>query len=229
MGRGPVQRAGVARGVVAAILVCLALAASPLAPDVSRAAEPPVQIVALGDSLMAGYQLPAHDAFPAQLERALKARGVAVEIANAGVSGDTSSGGLARVDWSVPDGTQAVILGLGGNDMLRGVDPAVTRASLDSIIRKLKARNIEVMLCGLRAPPNLGADYARRFDPIYPQLAAEHRLVFYPFFLDGIAADPKFNLRDGIHPTADGIAAVVARILPVAEELVARVKAKQGT
>ncbi len=186
-------------------------------------------MVALGDSLMAGYQLPVREAFAAQLERALHQKGVAVEIANAGVSGDTASGGLARLDWSVPEGTQAVILSLGANDMLRGIAPAVTRGALEQIIRKIKARSIEVLLLGMRAPPNLGPDFAREFDAIYPALAAAHGLVFYPFFLDGIAADPRFNQRDGMHPTAEGIAAVVARLLPKAEELVARVRAKRGS
>ena len=215
--------------VYACIAIGIALHVALFAPTVSVAAEPPVKIVALGDSLMAGYQLVGRDAFPAQLERALNAKGVVVEIANAGVSGDTSSGGLGRLDWSVPEGTQAVILGLGGNDMLRGIDPTVTRSALEDIIRKLKARNIEVLLLGMRAPPNLGAEFARKFDAIYPELASEYRLTFYPFFLDGVAADPKFNQRDGIHPTAEGIAALVARILPKAEELVARVRAKRGS
>jgi acyl-CoA thioesterase-1 len=192
------------------------------------AAERPVKIVALGDSLMAGYQLPADDAFPAQLERALKAKGFAVEVANAGVSGDTSSGGLARLDWSVPEGTDAVILGLGANDMLRGVDPKVTREALTEIVRRLKGRGIEVLLCGMLAPRNLGADFARAFDSIYPELASANDLVFYPFFLDGIVADAKLNQNDGLHPTATGVAKIVAGILPKTEELIARVQAKQS-
>ena len=153
------------------------------------ATDRPVKMVALGDSLMAGYQLPESAAFPAQLQKALRANGVAVEIANAGVSGDTSSGGLARLDWSVPDGTDAVILELGANDMLRGIDPKVTRAALDEIISRLKGRGIAVLLCGMLAPPNLGPDYARAFDAIYPELAAKHGVTLYPFFLDGVAAD----------------------------------------
>jgi acyl-CoA thioesterase-1 len=195
----------------------------------ARAVERSVKIVALGDSLMAGYQLPVRDGFPAQLERALKAKGLAVEIANAGVSGDTASGGLARLDWSVPDGTDAVILELGANDMMRGIDPKVTRAALNQIVRRLKERGIEVLLCGMVSAPNLGLDYARAFNVIYPELASTHGLVFYPFFLEGIAADPNFNQRDGIHPSAAGIAAIVARIVPKVEELVARVRAKRGS
>ncbi len=200
------------------------------APAVAQqAAERPVKIVALGDSLMSGFQLPASAAFPAQLERALRAKGLAVEVANAGVSGDTASGGLARLDWSVPEGTEAVIVELGANDMLRGVEPKVTRAALEKIIQRLKARGIEVLLCGMLAPPNLGPEYARAFNAIYADLASAHELLFYPFFLDGIAVDPKFNQRDGLHPTAAGVTAIVARIVPKAEELVARVRAKRGS
>ena len=190
------------------------------------AAERPAKMVALGDSLMAGYQLPASAAFPAQLEKALRAKGHAVEIANAGVSGDTASGGLGRLDWSVPEGTRAVILGLGANDMLRGVDPKVTRDALDKIVTRLKARGIEVLLCGMLAAPNFGPDYARAFNAIYPELARAHGLVFYPFLLDGIAADPKLNLRDGIHPSAAGVAVAVERILPKVEELLSRLRTK---
>jgi acyl-CoA thioesterase-1 len=206
--------------------LAFALLAMVGAVGMAGAAERTIKIVALGDSLSAGYQLPAQDAFPVQLERALRARGLAVEVANAGVSGDTSSGGLARLDWSVPDGTDAVILELGANDMLRAVDPKVTREALSEIVRRLKARRIEVLLCGMLASRNLGADYARAFDPIYPELAAANGLVFYPFFLDGIAADARLNQSDGLHPTAAGVAKIVAGILPKVEELIARVRAK---
>jgi acyl-CoA thioesterase-1 len=209
--------------------LAFALLAMVGAVGMAGAAERTIKIVALGDSLSAGYQLPAQDAFPVQLERALRARGLAVEVANAGVSGDTSSGGLARLDWSVPDGTDAVILELGANDMLRAVDPKVTREALTGIVRRLKARRIEVLLCGMLASRNLGADYARAFDPIYPELAAANGLVFYPFFLDGIAADARLNQSDGLHPTAAGVAKIVAGILPKVEELIARVRAKPAT
>ena len=192
----------------------------------ASAAERTIKIVAFGDSLTAGYQLPAQDTFPVQLERALKAKGFAVEIANAGVSGDTSSGGLSRLDWSVPDGTDAVILELGANDMLRAIDPKVTREALTEIVRKLKARGIEVLLCGMLAPRNLGPDYTNAFDLIYPDLAKTNGLLLYPFFLDGIAADAKLNQNDGLHPTTAGVAKIVEGILPKAEELVARVRAK---
>ena len=164
------------------------------------AAERTIKVVAFGDSLSAGFQLPASAAFPAQLEQTLKAKGMAVEIANAGVSGDTSTAGLARLDWSVPDGTDAVILELGANDMLRGIDPKITRDALTQIVRRLKARRIEVLLCGMLAQPNLGTDYARAFNAIYPKLAGANDLVFYPFFLDGVITDRKLTQNDGLHP-----------------------------
>jgi len=198
-------------------------------PGVIRAADRPVRIVALGDSLTAGYNLPGSAAFPAKLEKALKQKGVAVEIANAGVSGDTASGGLGRLDWSVSDGTDAVIVELGANDMLRGVDPAVTRRALEEIVRRLTERHIPVLLAGMRAAPNLGDRYVGAFEAIYPELAAKYNLLLYPFFLDGIAGDSKFNQRDGLHPTAAGVDKIVAGILPKVEELVARVRERRGS
>jgi acyl-CoA thioesterase-1 len=204
-----------------ALALFLALAAAP-----APAQERPVKIVALGDSLTAGYQLPASAAFPAQLEKALKQKGLAVEVANAGVSGDTSSGGVARLDWSVPDGTDAVILELGANDMLRGIDPKVTRAALDQALSRLKSRGIAVLLAGMRAAPNLGQDYVRAFEAIYPDLAKAYGVPLYPFFLDGVAADSGLRQHDGLHPTAAGVTAIVQRMLPAVEELIAQVKAK---
>jgi len=192
-----------------------------------HAADRAVRIVVLGDSLSAGYGLAAQDALPAKLEKALKAKGLAVAIENAGVSGDTAAGGLARLDWSVPDGTDAVILELGANDALRGSDPKVTRASLDAIIRKLKERRIAVLLAGMLAPRNYGEDYVKAFDPIYPELAAAHGLILYPFIVEGVAGDRALNQADGIHPTAAGVDIIVKGLLPKAEELVARVKAGQ--
>lgn len=177
-------------------------------------ANAPLRVVALGDSLTAGYQLPAPQAFPAVLEKALVADGLSVTIANAGVSGDTTSGGLARLDWSVPEGTEAVILELGANDMLRGVDPAVTYDALDRIIARLRGRGIPVLLAGMRAAPNLGPDYAARFEEIFPTLARKHDLVLYPFFLDGISGNPSLLLPDGLHPNAQGVEGIVERILP---------------
>ena len=194
----------------------------------AEAADRPVRIVALGDSLTAGLGLPVNAAFPAKLEQALKAKGLAVEITNAGVSGDTASAGLARLDWSVPEGTDAVIVELGANDTLRGIDPKVTRQALGEIVRRLRGRGIAVLLTGMRAAPNLGPDYGRDFEAIYSALAAENDLLFYPFFLDGVATDSKLNQRDGLHPTAAGVDAIVARILPKAEELVARARDRRA-
>ncbi len=207
----------------------LALLGFAMAAPRAAQADAPLKIVAFGDSLTAGYGLPAKDAFPAKLERALKARGVKIEIENAGVSGDTSSGGLSRLDWSIPDGTDGVILELGANDMLRGIDPAVTRKSLDAILAKLKERNIAVLLCGMRAAPNMGVNYADAFDTLYEELAKKYDTVFYPFFLDGVAAQSKLALRDGVHPNAAGVDAIVAGILPKAEELIARLRTRRGS
>jgi acyl-CoA thioesterase-1 len=189
-----------------------------------RATERPVNMVVLGDSLTAGYGLAASEAFPAQLQRALDARGVAVKVANAGLSGDTTVGGLSRLDWSVPDGTDAVILELGANDALRGFDPVTTRKALDGMLRRFQERKIPVLLCGMVAPPNLGAEYGRAFNSIYPDLAAQTGAMLYPFFLAGVAADPKLNQGDGLHPTAAGVAVIVDRILPQVEQLIARAK-----
>ena len=201
------------------------LAASVLgAPTTGRAAEPPLRLVALGDSLTAGYRLPTEAAFPTVLERALKAKGRSVEIANAGVSGDTTTGGLDRLDWSVPDGTDGVILELGANDMLRGTDPMVARKALESIVVRLKERGIPVLLAGMLAAPNLGAEYRARFDAIYPDLAKAHDLVLYPFFLEGVAGNRAHTMEDGLHPTAKGIETVVAGILPTVETFLERVK-----
>ena len=190
-----------------------------------EAADRSLKIVALGDSLTAGLGLPADAAFPARLEAALKAKGYAVTIVNAGVSGDTTSGGLARLDWSVPEDTDAVILELGANDALRGIEPKLAKTALDTILTKLKARHIPVLLAGMAAPRNLGADYVREFDAVYPALASTHRVVFYPFFLEGVATDAKLNQGDGLHPTAAGVGVIVSRILPLVEELIARARA----
>jgi acyl-CoA thioesterase I len=196
---------------------------------VAGAAERPLKIVVLGDSLSAGFGLPADAAFPAKLAASLKAKGLTVTITNAGVSGDTASGGLGRLDWSVPDGTDAVVLELGANDALRGLDPKLTKGALDTILRKLGDRHIAVLVAGMRAPRNMGADYVRDFDAIYPALASTHQVVFYPFFLDGVAADPKLNQGDGLHPNAAGVDVIVARILPRVEELISRARIARGS
>jgi len=193
------------------------------------AAEGPVRIVAFGDSLTAGYGLPADAAFPARLEKALNAKGAAVAVSNAGVSGDTAAGGLARLDWSVPEGTEAVILELGANDMLRGLDPQATRQTLQEILSRLHERHIEVLLCGMLAAPNLGADYVQAFNGIFPDLAATDHLLLYPFFLAGVLDDPRLVQHDGLHPTAAGVDVIVAGILPEVEELVARVRGRRGS
>ncbi len=185
-----------------------------------------VKLVALGDSLSAGYNLPANAAFPVVLEQALRQKGLAVEVVNAGVSGDTTQGGLERIDWSVPDGTDGVILELGANDALRGIDPSLTEATLDTIVTRLKARGIAVLLAGMYAPRNLGADYAGRFDAIYPRLAAKHELTLYPFFLDGIAGERALNLPDQLHPTAEGVRVIVQRMLPTVERFLASLPPK---
>jgi acyl-CoA thioesterase-1 len=184
----------------------------------------PIQIVALGDSLTAGYGLADKDGMVPRLQAALAAKladtGIAVTIANAGVSGDTASDGLARLDWSVPDGTQAVILELGANDMLRGIKPEVTRDALDKILQRLTQRHITVILCGMRAAPNLGSEYVAAFERIYPELAAKYGTLLYPFFLDGVAGDLKLTQPDGMHPSAAGAGVIVERILPTVLRLV---------
>jgi acyl-CoA thioesterase-1 len=184
-------------------------------PDVKNVK--PIKLAVLGDSLTAGYGLPASAAFPVRLQKELRDKGIAVDIINAGVSGDTATGGRDRLDWSIPDGTEAVIVELGANDALRGVDPATTRAALEEILKRLKARNIAVMLCGMYAPPNLGADYGAKFNGIYPELAKSYGVPLYPFFLDGVAGDGKLTQPDGMHPTAAGVDVVVQRILPTVE------------
>ncbi len=179
-----------------------------------------LQLVGFGDSLMAGYQLPPNDAYPARLEAALKAQGVDIAITNAGVSGDTTSAGLARVDWSVPDGTDGVILELGANDALRGIPPEQTEKNLDAIISRLKERGIAVLLAGMLAPPNMGGDYAAKFDPIYKRLAEKHGVPLYPLFIDGVVTQAKLQLEDGMHPNADGVGVMVERSLPVVKAFV---------
>ena len=183
------------------------------------AAAEPVRVVGLGDSLMAGYQLAPGESFPEKLEAALKARGHDVLIVNAGVSGDTTSGGLSRLDWSVADDADLVILELGANDMLRGIRPDVTEKNLAAMIERLKARGIGIVLAGMVAAPNLGAGYAGEFDPLYPRLAETYDLPFYPFFLDGVAAERALLLADGMHPNAQGVDVMVERFLPLMEEV----------
>ncbi|PWJ74842.1 acyl-CoA thioesterase-1 [Pseudaminobacter salicylatoxidans] len=198
-------------------------------PALQPAVAEPFRIVGFGDSLMAGYGLDAGQSFPEKLEAALRKDGHDVVIANAGVSGDTTSGGLSRLDWSVPDGTQLVILELGANDMLRGISPELSEKNLDTMIARLKERGIPVLLAGMRAAPNLGADYGRKFDAIYPRLAQKYDVALYPFFLDGVAADQSVLLEDGMHPNAAGIDRMVERMMPVVEQAItAALQAEAG-
>jgi acyl-CoA thioesterase-1 len=185
----------------------------------------PIKLAVLGDSLTAGYGLPANAAFPVQLQKALKEKGIETVMINAGVSGDTTSGGRDRLDWSIPKDTQAVIVELGANDALRGVDPKVSRAALDDIVKRLKARNVAVLLCGMYAPPNYGNAYTDAFNKIYPDLAKAYDVPLYPFFLDGVVGDAKLNQGDGLHPTAVGVAVIVKRILPAVESFLKNVTA----
>jgi acyl-CoA thioesterase I len=214
--------------MVCAFLLCNWLIAA-LAGGIDARADEPLRIVVLGDSLVSGLGLRPSDAFPAQLERALKARGHLVEVINAGVSGDTTAGGLARVAWAVPEQTDAVILELGANDALRGLDPARARANLDKIITTVRARGAEVLLAGMFAPRNLGKDYVRAFETMYPDLANTYGLILYPFFLQGVAMDPKLNLDDGMHPNPQGVAEITKNILPAVEQLIERARAKHAT
>lgn len=198
---------------IAVLMLALMTVVDPAWADATK----PIKLVVLGDSLSAGLGLPAQDAFPAKLQKALQAKGIAVDMTNAGVSGDTSSGGRDRLDWSVPEGTEGVVLELGANDAMRGIDPDLTRAALTDIVRRLKARKIAVMLCGMLAPPNFGADYGARFNSIYPDLAKQFDVPLYPFFLDGVAAHANLNQADGIHPTAAGVDIIVNDMLPTVE------------
>ncbi|WP_420415651.1 arylesterase [Roseibium sp.] len=188
-----------------------------VAAGTAKAAD--LKLVVLGDSLSAGYQLSAGDGFPEQLQRALDQRGHSVEVVNAGVSGDTSSGGLSRLDWSVGDDTDAVIVELGANDALRGIQPEVTRKNIQDIVTRLKDKKIAVLLAGMLAPRNLGDAYAQAFDSIYPDVSKEQGALLYPFFLDGVALNPDLNLADGMHPNVKGVAVIVENILPMVEEL----------
>lgn len=188
----------------------------------------PYKIVGFGDSLMAGYGLDAGQGFPEKLQEALRKKGHDVVIANAGVSGDTTSAGLSRLDWSVPDGTRLVILELGANDMLRGVAADITEKNLDAMITRLKERGIAVLLAGMLAAPNLGPDYQAAFDAIYPRLAQKHGVALYPFFLEGVAADRSLLLEDGMHPNAEGVERMVENALPAVEKAIADNPATAG-
>lgn len=191
-----------------AACVVLALAARPAAaPDTAL-------ILAFGDSLTAGYGLARNDSFPARLEAALAGAGVKARVIDGGVSGDTTAGGLQRLDWLLGEEPDLVIVELGANDGLRGLDPEETRRNLDQIIQRIDATGAKVLLTGMFAPPNLGREYGAEFNAIFPELADKHNVPLYPFFLDGVAAEPALNQADGMHPNADGVAVIVERILP---------------
>ena len=206
---------------VALLLEGLSCPARPAAEET-----PPLKIIAFGDSLVAGHGLAADAAFPAVLEKTLRAEGYHVTVVNAGVSGDTASGGQARLDWALNDGADGVILELGANDMLRGVDPEITRAALDTIVGELKARNIKVLIAGMKAASNLGQDYQTRFDAIYPGLARKYDAPLYPFFLEGVAGEPALKLGDGLHPNPAGVERIVKGILPLVRAFVDQFGAK---
>jgi len=214
--------------IAAAALLAVSTASFFTTAVAAQAQDRPVKLVVFGDSLSAGLGLPANEAFPAKLARALKAKGLVVDIADAGVSGDTTSGGLGRLEWSVPDGTDGVIVELGANDALRGVDPKITRAALDKILRRLQDRGIEVLLAGMQAPRNLGQAYVRGFDAIYPELAKAHGVLFYPFFLEGVVLERSLMQPDGIHPNPAGVEAIVKEIAPLAERLVQQARARRA-
>jgi acyl-CoA thioesterase I len=198
---------------VAGLLGVMLITLMSAGPAPAQAA--PARLLVFGDSLVAGYNLPPDASYPAQLDRALKARGITdVTVLNAGVSGDTTAAALSRLDWSLAEKPTHVLVELGANDMLRGLAPEQARTNLDAILTKLKQANLPVLLAGMLAAPNLGADYGKRFNAIYPELAQKHGVPLYPFFLDGVAADPKLNLGDGIHPTREGVAVMVERTLP---------------
>jgi acyl-CoA thioesterase I len=219
---------GVLQQSAALAMLAVSLSGIPAA-QAETANDQDIVIVALGDSLTAGYMLAPDEAFPVQLQMALAAKGHKVQVVNAGVSGDTSAGGAQRLDWSLQGGADAVIVELGANDALRGIDPALTKAALDKIITAIKAKGADVLIAGMKAPGNWGPEYQKAFDALYPELAQKHGVALYPFFLDGVALDPKLVLTDGLHPSAQGVAQIVKRILPATEALIAKVEARKAS
>jgi acyl-CoA thioesterase-1 len=208
----------------ASILHFIVMAGLVVGAGHANAQDKMLNLVGFGDSLMAGYLLAPTESYTAQLEAALKAKGQNVTITNAGVSGDTTSGGLSRIDWSVPDGTDGVILELGANDALRGIAPEQSEKNLDTMLARLKERGIPVLLAGILAPPNMGGDYADKFNPIYKRLADKYGVPLYPFFLDGVVTVKGLQLEDGMHPNAKGVAAMVEHSLPVVEAFLGEIR-----
>ena len=190
-------------------------------PRAALAVATPPRILAFGDSLTAGYGLPWEAAFPTRLQAQLAAAGIVTKVINGGVSGDTTAGGVARLDWALAGKPDFVLLELGANDGLRGIDPKVTYANLDTMLTRILASGAKVLLCGMKAPPNWGSDYRAEFDAIYPRLAEKHKVPLYPFFLDGVVLDQALVQPDGLHPNAKGVDVIVGRILPAVERLVA--------
>jgi acyl-CoA thioesterase-1 len=212
------RRRGFRAAAPRAALVALVLAAAAM----PGAAWATAKLLVIGDSITAGYGLPADEAFPVKLEAALRKRGYDIKVVNGGISGDTTAGGKARLAWALASKPDYVIIELGGNDGLRGIDPADTRANLDAMLTTLQQAKIPVLLTGMMAPRNLGPDYGKAFDAIFPALAKKHGVLFYPFFLDGIALDPKLNQGDLIHPNPKGVAIIVKRILPSVIKLIGK-------
>lgn len=208
------------------ILTFTIIAVFALATVTAQAESSPLRLMVFGDSLTAGYGLASEDSLPAQLQRALRERGHAVTVINAGVSGDTTSGGLSRLEWTLADDPQAVILALGANDGLRGINPGLTRDNLQQMLEILQQRDLPVLLLGMLAPPNLGRDYSEAFNTIYPDLAEDYSVLLYPFFLEDVVGEPQLNLEDGIHPNRQGVAVVVENILPLVEQLLQQVEAE---
>jgi acyl-CoA thioesterase-1 len=195
----------------------------------AHAQDDTVTIMAFGDSLVHGYGLPEGEPFPAQLEAALTDKGYAVEVINAGSSGDTSKSGRSRLSWVLQDDVDAAIVVLGANDALRGIDPAVTRENLDAVLATLDEKGIATLLAGMKAPRNMGKQYVQEFDGLFPDLAEKHGTVFYPFFLKGVAQQPDLNQSDGIHPNAKGVKVIVDNILPKVEQLIERVRSNAAS
>ena len=210
------------RSIAGRVLALLTLVLTAASPGSVAAEGKSLTILAFGDSLVAGFGLGSRDGFTAKLEAALKAKGIAARVVNAGLSGDTTAGALARLDWALEPRPDFAIVELGGNDGLRGLDPAQTRANLDAILTKLKAKGVPVLFTGMYAPPNMGPDYGKAYNAIFPALAKKHGVAFYPFFLEGVAADASLNQADGIHPNAKGVDTIVERILPHVLKLIGK-------
>lgn len=215
------MRYGARAWFVNALAIGLTLISLVSAPDSAAAGPAEIRVLALGDSLTAGYGLPPGQGFADQLERALRAKGIEARVLNGGVSGDTTAGGLARLDWALADKPDVAIVELGANDMLRGLDPQAAEKNLDRILARLKSAGVPALLAGMRSLTNWGADYANRFERIYPDLARRYGIDLYPFFLEGVIQVPALMLQDGLHPNTRGVSVIVARILPQVERLIA--------